>query len=437
MAAAYFDGRFRATASFELFVRTLPRDRGYLLAAGLEQAIDFLEQVHFSEQEIDYLRRHPMFKHVSPDFFDHLRTFRFTGELWAVPEGTPIFGEEPLVRVSGPIIEAQIVETYLLATITYQTMIATKAARLIEASQGRGVVDFGTRRAHGPEAGVLAARAAYIGGCLGTSNVEAGLRFGIPTFGTIAHSFIMAHRDEEEAFRDFARLFPENVILLVDTYDTLRAIDKIIRIGCCPKGVRLDSGNLAELSRLVRQRLDDAGLRETKIYVSGDLDEFAITRLLAQDAPVDFFAVGTSLVTSKDAPALGGVYKLVELQEEPQGQTRKLPRYTAKFSSDKQTYPGAKQVFRFADASGCYTHDVLACAGETYSGAEPLLECVMRGGRRVESRPSLDKIRDRAHSQMARLPSTVRELRSPTAYTVEVSDELKRLLEQVRRETMA
>ena len=436
MAASYFEARVRATASFELFVRTLPPERGYLLAAGLEQALDFLEQMRFREEEIEYLRRHPMFQHVPSEFFEYLRGFRFSGEVWAMPEGTPVFGDEPILRVTAPIIEAQIVETYLLATITFQTMIATKAARLVEASQGHAVVDFGTRRAHGPEAGVLAARAAFIGGCIGTSNVEAGLRFGIPTFGTVAHSFVMAYRDEGDAFRQFARLFPENVILLVDTYDTLRAIDKIIQLGCRPKGVRLDSGDLAELSRQVRQRLDGAGLRDTKIYVSGDLDEFAITRLLAQKAPVDFFAVGTALVTSKDAPALGGVYKLVEVREEDEDEARKLPRYTAKFSADKFTYPGIKQVFRFAEANGDYEYDVLAGASENYPAGVPLLEPVMKDGRRTASLPSLQAIRERVQHTMPHLPATVRELRNPARFPVHVSRYLEQLLEQVRSETM-
>ncbi len=448
MAAAYFERQVEAAASFELFVRSLPHDRGYLVAAGLEQALDYLEELRFRSDEIDYLRRHPMFGHVPRAFFEYLESLRFTGDIWAMPEGTPVFGGEPLLRVTGPLIEAQIVETYLLAVLTFETMIATKAARLVEAAQGwkspdiqaakpaRGVVDFGTRRAHGPEAGVLAARASYIGGCLGTSNVEAGLRYGIPTFGTVAHSFIMAHRNEEQAFREFAQLFPENVILLLDTYDTMRAMDKIIRMDAHPQGVRLDSGNLAQLSKDVRRRLDGAGLRETKIYASGDLDEFAITRLMAQDAPVDFFAVGTALVTSKDAPALSGVYKLVEIQEQHGQEPRKLPRYTAKFSADKFTYPGTKQVFRFGNREGCYEEDLLACSGEQHAQGEPLLELVMRGGRRVRAAPSLNEIRERVGRSLPRLPATVRELSSPVPYPVRVSSELERLLEQVRNETL-
>src|SRR5256886_3296420 len=347
MAAAYFENGFRATASFELFVRSLPPQRGYLLAAGLEQALDFLEDVRFQPEDISFLRRHSAFAHVSDAFFDYLKTFRFTGEVWAVPEGTPIFSEEPLLRVTGPIIEAQIAETFLLSTLTFQTMIASKAARVVAAAEGRGVVEFGSRRAHGPEAGVLAARAAYIGGCTGTSNVNAGARFGIPTFGTLAHSFVIAYSDEEEAFRRFQQFFPDHSVLLVDTYDTLSAIEKIIHSGLRPKSVRLDSGDLGALSSQGRRRLGQAGLTETPLVACGDADEVGIVGLLARGAQIDAFGVGTALATSKDAPALGGGYKLVDV-DLGQG-----PAGRAKLSNDKTTYPGRKQVFRLpnCDAS--------------------------------------------------------------------------------------
>lgn len=313
MAAAYFDGGFRADASFELFIRSLPAERSYLVAAGLEQGLDYLERVRFQPTEIEYLRQLPVFRRISAGFFEYLREFRFTGEVWALAEGTPVFADEPLVRVTAPIIEAQVVETFLLATMTFQTMIASKAARIVEAAQGRDVIEFGTRRAHGPEAGTLAARAAYIGGCAGTSNVEAGQQFGIPVFGTLAHSFIMAYEREEEAFRRFQQLFAEHSVLLVDTYDTLAAIEKIVNAGLQPAAVRLDSGDLYGLSRDVRQQLDAAGLKDTKIFATSDLDEYVISELLARGAQVDAFGVGTSLATSKDSPALAGVYKLVDV----------------------------------------------------------------------------------------------------------------------------
>jgi nicotinate phosphoribosyltransferase len=426
MAAAYFENNIRATASFELFVRALPRDRGYLVAAGLEQALDYLEDLRFTPAEIDFLRRQEVFRQVSDAFFDSLKSFHFTGEVWALPEGTLVFAEEPLLRVTAPIAEAQIVETFLLSTLTFQTLIATKAARVVEAAQGRGVVEFGTRRAHGPEAGVLAARAAYIGGCIGSSNVEAGHRFGVPSYGTLAHSFVMAYAEEEESFRQFQRVFPEHSVLLVDTYDTLGAVEKIIQLGLRPRGVRLDSGDLVELSRAVRRRLDQAGLTETKIFASGDLNEFSIQEALARGAAVDFFGVGTELATSKDAPALSGVYKLVEMRADG------TPPPRAKFSEDKVSYPGRKQVFRFLDSQGLYDHDLIALAEEK-PGGEALLTCVMRDGRRAAPSPSLAGIQQRARESLERLPTRYRQLQNPPVYPVRPSPALATLLEQVRQ----
>ncbi len=346
--------------------------------------------------------------------------------MWAVPEGTPIFSEEPLLRVTGPIIEAQIVETFLLSTLTFQTMIASKAARVVAAAEGRGVVEFGSRRAHGPQAGVLAARAAYIGGCTGTSNVNAGARFGIPTFGTLAHSFVMAYSDEEEAFRRFQQFFPDHSVLLVDTYDTLSAIEKIIHSGLRPKSVRLDSGDLAALSRQVRRRLDQAGLTETRIFASGDLDEFVIADLLARGAQIDAFGVGTALATSKDAPALGGVYKLVDVA------SGDVPSYRAKFSEEKITYPGRKQVFRLPNCDGSSREDVIARESERYPEAELLLGPVMREGKRLVPSPNVIQIRDRARCELSRLPEPCRRLQNPGPYPVRFSRQLEALLEGLR-----
>lgn len=430
MAAAYFENNIRATANFELFVRQLPRERGYLLAAGLEQAVEFLERVRFTEEEISFLRQQPIFANVGKGFFDYLREFQFGGEVWAIPEGTPVFADEPLLRVTAPLIEAQVVETYLLTTLSFQTLIASKAARVVEAARGHGVVEFGTRRAHGPEAGVLAARAAYIGGCVGTSNVEAGFRFGIPTYGTLAHSFVMAYDDEGESFRQFARIFPNHAILLVDTYDTMGAIDKIIRLGLRPRGVRLDSGDLVALSRAVREKLDRAGLAETCIFASGDLNEFAIADALARGAPVDYFGVGTELATSKDVPALGAVYKLVEIADTG-GQSSR-----AKFSEDKVTYPGTKQVFRFRGEDGLYSEDIVGLAEEKYPNGEALLGCVMRGGQRVEPPPPLAAVRKRASERLAELPVGCRQLRGSVPYRVGPSPALETLLEEVRQRSL-
>jgi nicotinate phosphoribosyltransferase len=427
MAAAYFEDKFAANATFELFVRSLPAERGFLVAAGLEQALDFLARVRFRDDEIEYLRQETVFRHITPAFFDYLKTFRFTGEVWAIPEGTPVFGEEPLLRVTAPIIEAQIVETFLLSTLTFQTMIASKAARVVAAAEGRPVVEFGSRRAHGPEAGALAARAAYIGGCTGTSNVEAGRRYGIPIFGTLAHAFIMAYTKEEEAFTKFHRLFPEHSVLLVDTYDTLAALDKIIEKDLHPTAIRLDSGDLLELSLRARQRLDQAGLNDTKIFASGDLDEYAIADLVAKGARIDAFGVGTALATSKDAPTLGGVYKLVDLEYGG------LISYRAKFSQEKITYPGRKQVFRFHDPDGTFRGDIIACSDEEFPKDEPLLGCVMRDGTRTVPNPNLQSIQQHARQELEKIPVGCHRLKEPESYIVSFSQRLEVLLADVRR----
>ncbi len=421
MAAAYFESGINPTATFELFVRRLPEHRSFLLAAGLEQAIDYIENLSFESSEVDFLRNHPAFRSVSPQFFAHLASLRFTGDVWAVREGTPIFAQEPLLRVTAPIIEAQVVETYLLTAITFPSTIASKAVRMVSAAGNRGVVEFGSRRAHGPEAGVLAARAAYIGGCVGTSNVEAGFRFGIPTYGTLAHSFVMAFGDELESFRQMERIFPEHSVLLIDTYDTLAATDGIISAGLRPKGVRLDSGDLLELSKEVRRRLDAAGLTQTIIFASGDLSEYSISELLARGAPINMFGVGTELATSKDEPALSGVYKLVELSHDSDRS------YAIKLSAGKPTYPGAKQVYRF-QRDGMYERDLIACAGELLPpGGEPLLECVMRQGKRLATGPSLSVIRAHAAETVSRLPRQLRSIDVVGTYPVDISAGLERL----------
>src|SRR5690349_21877111 len=304
MAAGYVQNRFQARATFELFVRSLPRRRNYLVAAGLEQALDFLENVRFSSEDISYLRGLPFFRHVHSDFFDYLAQFEFAGDVWALPEGTIFFPGEPLVRVTAPIPGAQLVETSILSILHFQTLIASKASRVTTAAAGCPVVEFGSRRAHGMEAGVLAARAAFIGGCEGTSNTYAGRRFGIPVYGTQAHSWIMAHDDEAEAFRDFLDVFPEQSTLLVDTYDVHAAIEKIIALGRKPSGVRLDSGDVLADSQWVRQRLDSAGWDDVKIFASGELDEERIETLLGSAARIDAFGVGTALSTSSVSPII-------------------------------------------------------------------------------------------------------------------------------------
>ncbi|MHC5035235.1 MAG: nicotinate phosphoribosyltransferase, partial [Planctomycetota bacterium] len=357
MAAAYFERGMTQRAAFELFIRRLPPQRGYLLCAGLEQAVSYLQNLSFSAEQIEYLRALPVFGKISDGFFEYLADLRFTGHLIAVPEGTPAFAEEPLLRVEAPIIEAQIVETFLLSTVNFQTLIASKAARVVEAARldgrERAVVDFGTRRAHGPDAAVLAARAAYIGGCVATSNVEAGHRLGIPVSGTEAHSFVMAFDSEQEAFEAYAGCYDKHTILLIDTYDTIEGARRAIRAAPEMRGVRIDSGDAIELSKQVRRMLDEAGRADAMVFASGDLDEREVARLIAGGAAVDGFGVGTKLVTSADAPYLGGVYKLVAVEQDGRWQPR------LKLSADKATYPGPKQVHRFSTPAGELEHDCL------------------------------------------------------------------------------
>src|SRR5947207_15142536 len=363
MAAGYVQNRFDALATFELFVRHLPNRRNYLVAAGLEQALDFLENVRFSSEDVAYLRALPSFRRVHSSFFDYLSRFQFTGDVWALPEGTIFFPGEPLLRVTAPIAEAQLVETGLLSILHFQTLIASKASRVTASAAGRPVVEFGSRRAHGMEAGVLAARAAFIGGCEGTSNTYAGSVFGIPVYGTQAHSWIMAHEDESEAFSSFLDVFPEQSTLLVDTYDVRAAVEKIIALGRKPRAIRLDSGDVLADSRWARKRLDASGWNDVKIFVSGDLDEGRIEGLLRDDACVDSFGVGTALSTSPDAPSVGVIYKLVEVETD--GQVRSA----AKFSEEKKTYPGRKQVFRFTGKDWTFSSAVIGLEDESLTDA--------------------------------------------------------------------
>jgi nicotinate phosphoribosyltransferase len=427
MAAGYLQTRFEARASFELFVRHLPPRRNYLVAAGLEQALQFLENVHFTADEIAYLRRHPVFRNIRDEFFDYLAKFRFTGDVWAMPEGTLLFPGEPMLRVVAPIIEGQIMETYLLATLSYQTMIASKAARVVTAAQGRQIVEFGARRAHGSQASLLAARAAAIGGAQGTSNVLAGQQFGMETYGTQAHSWVMAHEDEAEAFRNFLDAFPEHSVLLLDTYDVRSAVKKIIGMGRKPAGVRLDSGDLAKDSRWVRRELDRAGWKDVKIFASGDLDETKIASLLTQKAAIDAFGVGTALATPGDAPHLNLVYKLVEVERA--GKVREA----AKLSMAKVTYPGRKQILRLQLPSCQYAGDKIALDDEPPNGNTPLLIEVMRGGRRVAPAESVGALRDRCMAGLACLPPRYRQINRTAVYPVRYSKRLQALLEKVRR----
>ncbi len=410
MAAGYVQNRFEARATFELFVRTLPSHRNYLVAAGLEQALDFLGSVRFSGEDIAYLRAQPFFRHVHADFYDYLARFRFTGDVWALPEGTIFFPGEPLLRVTAPIADAQLVETSLLSILHFQTLIASKASRVTAAAVGCPVVEFGSRRAHGMEAGVLAARAAFIGGCEGTSNTYAGRRFGIPVYGTQAHSWIMAHEDEAEAFSDFLDVFPEESTLLVDTYDVHAAIEKIIALGRKPGGVRLDSGDVLADSQWVRQRLDSAGWHDVKIFASGELDEERIETLLRSGARIDAFGVGTALSTSSDSPNIGVIYKLVR-----------------------------KQVFRFADEDGKFSTDVIGLDTESFPGSDQLLVPVLRAGKRIavadqDPLTTMKRAQSRHLADRARLPERVLTLRAADPpFPVRYSERLEELRDQVRQ----
>jgi nicotinate phosphoribosyltransferase len=421
MAAGYYEaGRADQTATFELSIRRLPRFRNFIITAGLPQALDFLLGCRFDTIEVEYVRSLPQFSRVTPGFFEKLKNFRFEGDVWAAPEGTPLFGGEPVLILRAPLWQAQIAETYLLSMIGFQTLIATKAARVTEVAAGRGVVEFGTRRAHSPEAGVLAGRAAYIGGCLGTSNTLTGFRYGVPVYGTAAHSWVLAFGDEMEANRRLQELLGPSTIYVIDTYDTLEGARRAASLGRPLWGVRLDSGDLNDLSRQVRYILDKADLADAKIMASGDLDEYSIRKLVAAGAPIDAFGVGTELATSADSPTLGAVYKLVELEADG------VRRYTAKFSSDKITMPGAKQIFRREDG------DIIAGQDERLEG-EPLLEHVVAAGKLVAPLPSAQAARERAAASLARLPKPCRRLDAPEPYRVEYSPALIALLESVRK----
>ena len=427
MAAGYFQSRFDARATFELFVRNLPDERNFLVAAGLEQALHFVENIRFAAEEIEFLRHLPLFRHVHGEFFDYLARFRFTGDLWAIPEGSLVFAGEPLLRVTSPIIEGQILETCLLSAINFQTMVASRAARLNIAAKGKPVVEFGARRAHGSEAGIFAARAAWIAGCQGTSNVIAGKLFGIPTYGTQAHSWVMAYEDESQAFDRFLDVFPEQATLLLDTYNVRAALRKIIARGRKPAGVRLDSGDLAADSRWVRAQLDRVGWRDVQIFASGDLDEKRISSLLRRRAQIDAFGVGSALVAPTDARNLSMIYKLVELERD--GKVREA----AKLSESKSTYPGAKQVFRFANRAGKWQKDLIALASESHPTASPLLVPVMREGKRLAPPEPLAAARARCTESLKHLPARLLSIQHAAPYPVRYSQPLKNLLQRVRR----
>ncbi len=422
MGAGYvLAGKQDEIATFDLGIRKLAANRGYAVAAGLDQVVEYLLNLRFEAEEIEYLRSLPQFRHAPASYFDYLRDFRFRGDLFAVPEGTLLFAGEPVLTVRAPILEAQLAETYLLSTIGYQTMVATKASRMVRAAQGRAVVEFGTRRAYSPEAGVIAGRAAFVGGCTGTSNTLTGMRYGIPVFGTAAHSWVQSFESEAESFRVLQQLLREGTVHLIDTYDTIEGARHVASLGNPVLGVRLDSGDLVTLSRRVRPILDAAGLTDCRIMATGNLNEYKIAALLAEGAQVDSFGVGTDLVISPDAPGMSVVYKLAEIESNGR------KRFTAKFSEDKETFPGGKQIFRYPD------RDVIGCAWECPAGdVDALIEPVILQGELVQRPLAVAKVRDYALRQLKRLPEAYHDLESPAEYPVELSDELQNLRRSVR-----
>ncbi|MEM1566100.1 MAG: nicotinate phosphoribosyltransferase [Candidatus Bathyarchaeia archaeon] len=428
MCASYFEHKKFEPATFDLFIRRLPPNRSYLLFAGLEQVLLFLEKMHFTEQHIEYLKG----LGFKDDFLEYLRDFRFGGDVWAIPEGTVVFPNEPLIRVTAPVIEGQLIETFLLNTVNLQTTIATKASRVVYAAKGRPVVEFGLRREHGTDAGMKVARASYIAGCSGTSNVLAGMVYDIPVFGTMAHSFVMFFSNELESFRAFARTFPDKATLLIDTFDSvkgalnaIKAAKELEKQGFRLRGVRIDSGDLVTISREVRRLLDENGLGYVQIFASGDLDEYRIEELLSKGAKIDAFGVGTKMGTSADRPYVDIIYKLCEKADE-KGEFVPI----MKLSEGKATLPGRKQVFRFTDEKGFFVKDVIALEGEEVDG-EPLLVKVMEKGRIIYDLPSLEEIRKRALDNLARLPDKYKRLRGAAKYPVRLSPKLRRLIKEL------
>jgi nicotinate phosphoribosyltransferase len=428
MAASYHAHGLDEPATFDLFVRDLPPRRGYLVACGLETALDYLEKLRFDDDALTYLRSLEMF---DEPFLARLGTLRFTGDVRAIPEGELAFPNEPLVQLTAPLIEAQVVETFLLNCLGYQTMIATKASRVTTACGDRTFVDFSPRRDHGTDAATKTARAAYVGGASGTSLVLAGKAYGLPLSGTMAHSYVMRFDTEADAFHAYARDFPGHAIFLIDTYDTVKAARTVVEVAqklepeLRPRAVRLDSGDIAALAPAVRRILDDGGLGDVQIFASGDLDEYLIAELLAGGAPIDAFGVGTQLGTSGDASHLGVVYKLVE---DPSGPKVKL-------SPDKVTLPARKQLFRRTAGNGVLECDVLALEDETVANARPVLQLVMRDGTRIGDREPLDTLRERRRDSVAALPARLRALEPEgPPYDVHISPGLDALVQRLHKQ---
>jgi nicotinate phosphoribosyltransferase len=421
MAAAYHRNGQLANATFSTFIRNSGPGRNYFVAAGLDDILNELENFHFSEGDIQYLERKGLF---SDDFLRYLKTLRFSGTVRAMPEGTVLFSDEPILEITAPIIEAQIVETLILNTIGFQTIIATKAARCIHAADGRPLIDFSLRRTQGHYAGIKVARSTYIAGFAGTSNVLAGKIYDIPISGTMAHSFVMTFEDESEAFRAYADTFPDSTVLLIDTYDTISGAQSAVKIARELKikgkqliGVRLDSGDMVALSKAVRKILDDAGFPEVKIYASSGFDENKISEALSEGAAIDAFGVGTKMGVSADAPYFDIVYKLVRFND----------RDVRKLSPGKITLAGEKQVFRKKAPDGRYTEDIIGLRDEAFDEGAPLMETVMENGRRLQSSRTLEQLRDRFKKNFSLLDNRYKTLDKTLSYPVIISPGLEAL----------
>ncbi|HTY44513.1 MAG TPA: nicotinate phosphoribosyltransferase [Patescibacteria group bacterium] len=432
MAQSYFVYKAKTRATFDLFVRALPRQRSYLIACGLADVLDYIRDLRFRQDDLRYLRSKKLF---SAEFLKYLERFRFRGDIWAMPEGTVFFPPEPVIRVTGSIIEAQLIESFLLSTLNLQTMIASKASRVVNASEGRGVYDFSLRRTQGTEAAIKVARSSYIAGFAGTSNVLASKLYGIPASGTMAHSFVMSFKQELASFLAYSSIFPARTILLVDTYDTGKGIANAIAVGLYLKeqghkllGIRLDSGDIAYWSKLARRMLDKAGLKYVKIFASGNLDEAAIQELLRKGAPVDNFGVGTKMGVSVDAPFLDMIYKISEVTDE---EGNFLP--TMKLSEGKITYPGRKQVFRVQDKTGRFVKDILGLEAEKLAGKRLLVKVVDKGT--IVSEPSCpQEIRRSVQKGLLRFALAMRQPLSGYRYPVEVSRGLASLRSSLSRQ---
>ncbi len=424
MVRAYLRSGKTGEAVFSLFIRQYPQDRGYFVFAGLEDVLTYLEGFRFTEADIEHLRRGGRF---DEEFLEQLARVSFTGDVRGMREGTVFFTDEPVLEVRAPLIEAQLVETRLINIVNLQTILATKASRVVAAARGRPVVDFAARRTHGMEASYSFARSAYMAGFEGTSNVGAAAEYGIRPVGTMAHSFVTAFALETEAFREYARSFPDDCTLLVDTYDTVEGVRRAIEVarelrehGQRLRAVRLDSGDLDEMARRSRAMLDEAGFPEVEVFVSGGLDEFEVEELVSGGAPINGFGVGTKAGVSADAPWTDCAYKMVEFEGRP----------VMKLSSAKVSAPGPKQVYRSKGEDGMMNNDVLAAAGEPApQGRAGLLTEVMRGGRRVAPQLSLAEVREHCLRGLSELPAAYKALRSPAPYRVKVSEGLRRLSE--------